>query len=226
MKVVRFHAGGPDAAEGLAGRWERALAGATAPGRPWRVALAVPVTDADFPPPCFAAVDTLWLGAEAAAGEAWLRGAALGLGPGSCQVTAEEVVARGADRFRARWVAGGERYKMMSFGRRHPGLSREAFAARWRAHGGRLGGEDIPEDVRGEAYVQDHPLPGGDEPPYDAVNEVYLDGLDALRRRRDWFAARRAGAGRPADGLMAPGQAWSLYLRERPLTPPEPVTSG
>jgi hypothetical protein len=187
------------------------------------------VTCADFPPPCFAAVDVLWLADAdagwAAASEAWLGVAGLGLGTGSCQVAVEEVVARGADRYRARWATGDERFKMMSFGRRNPALSRDEFAARWRGHGGRLGGEAIPEDVRGEAYVQDHPLPldGGGGPAFDAVNEVYLDGLDALRRRRDWFAARQAGAGRPADELMAPGQAWSLYLRERPLTPHESV---
>ncbi len=77
--------------------------------------------------------------------------------------------------------------------------------------------------MRGSAYVQNHPVPlDGCEWPLDAVNEAYLDDLDALRRRRDWFDARQREAPPAADGLMAPGQAWSLYLCERPVTPPEP----
>jgi hypothetical protein len=122
-------------------------------------------------------------------------------------VPVDEVVARGADALVARWADGGERFKMMSFGRRRATLTRDEFARRWRAEAGRLGGERIPDDVRGLAYVQDHPL--GDDPPLDAINEVWFDGLDGLRRRAEWFAARPL----PAE-LVAPDDCWSAYLRE------------
>ena len=51
----------------------------------------------------------------------------------------------------------------------------------------------IPEDVRGLAYVQNHPLRDDDLSPYDAVNEVYFDDLDGLRRRVEWFRDNEIG---------------------------------
>jgi hypothetical protein len=127
-------------------------------------------------------------------------------------VAVDEVVVRGADELAARWAASDERFKMMSFGRRNPALSRAEFVARWRAEAGRLSGDPIPDELRGLAYVQDHPL--GDDPPLDAVNEVWFDDVDALRRRAEWFAARPI----PAD-LMSPPDCWSLYLRETVVRP-------
>ena len=159
-----------------------------------RVAVGAPLRMADFPAPGFAAVDVQWFAGldGALANDAWLRAAAPGglgvgddgIGPGSWRVVAEEVVLRGEAHLRARWAAGGERYKMMSFGRRNPALSAAAFSERWRGHAGSLGGSSIPEDVRGSAYVQNHPVPlDGCEWPLDAVNEAYLDDLDGLRRQ-------------------------------------------
>jgi hypothetical protein len=122
------------------------------------------------------------------------------------------VVVRGAGALADRWADGGERFKMMACGRRNPALTRSAFLERWRAEAGRLGGDRIPDELRGVAYVQDHPV--GDDPPLDAVNEVWFDRLDDLRRRAEWFAARPV----PAD-LMSPPECWSLDLRERVVDP-------
>jgi hypothetical protein len=100
---------------------------------------------------------------------------------------------------------------MMSFGRRNPALSPAEFAARWRREAGRLGDDAIPDELRGFAYAQDHPAPGSD-PAFDAVNEVWFDRLDDLRRRAAWFAARPV----PAD-LWSPAECWSVCLREEPV---------
>jgi hypothetical protein len=150
-----------------------------------------------LPPPPFATVDVLW-GTEPVA-----------LGEGEIEVVVTEEVRRGADALAARWAAGGERFKMMSFGRRNPALSPAEFADRWRREAGRLGGEEIPADLRVFAYVQDHPVPGA---AFDAINEVWFDRLDDLRRRAEWFAARPV----PAD-LMDPARSGFVLLREEVL---------
>jgi hypothetical protein len=189
-KVVRFRRELPPP-----GRWDRAPG---RPGGPTRVALGTSLALPGLPPPRFAAVDVEWF--EGDAGDDLP-------GDGSLTVPVDEVVVRGADALAARWAGGGERFKMMSFGRRNPALTRAAFAARWRAEAGRLSGDRIPDELRGLAYVQDHPL--GDDPPLDAINEVWFDRLDDLRRRAEWFAARPV----PAD-LMSPAECWTAYLRE------------
>jgi hypothetical protein len=213
VKVVRFHAGGPDPAGALEADWARALAGDPAEGRPVRVALAVPLALPGLPPPRFAAVDCQWFAdaAGAEANRAWLEAAGpdLGAGTGSLRVVTEEVVLRGQAWLDARWAAGGERYKMMSCGRRDPALPAGELSARWRREAGRLGAEEIPEAVRGRAYAQNHPLArDGADRPLDAVNEVWFDRLVDLRRRGAWFAARQDAA----RALWA--ETWSLYLRE------------
>jgi len=231
VKVVRFLAGGPSLAEDLRRRWTAALArdpGARpAVGRPVRLALAVPLDQSELPPR-FAAIDLQWFAGvtEALANDAWLGAAdpdlCLGsplFGGSSCQVVADEAVLRGGDYLDARWRLGGERLKMMSFGRRNPRLTPREFSARWRNEAGRLGDERIPDDVRGLAYVQNHPVPlDGHEWPLDAVNEVYFERLDHLRRRAEWFAARQEAA--PAETFMSPAETWSMLVREAPLTPP------
>ncbi|HKE72356.1 MAG TPA: hypothetical protein VKB57_02005 [Acidimicrobiales bacterium] len=185
-KVVRFHDGDPSTAAALADAWRAAP---DRPGAPERVAVAACLTLPGLPPPRYAAVDMIW-------------GAAAPVGRPVLTVPVEEDVRRGA--------VGGERYAMMSVARRRPGLSRAGFAARWRAEAGRLGAEAIPADVRGAAYVQDHPV--GDDPPVDAVNEAWFADLDGLRRRAEWFAARPV----PPE-LFDPARSFPLYLRWEPL---------
>ena len=228
VKVVRFLDGERWLAETLRSRWTRALAGgSSAQGRPVRVALALPLAlPAELPgsaPPLFAAVDIQWfpgLG-EALANGAWLAAVDPDLAIDSCVVVAEEVVLRGREYLDARWREGGGRFKMMSFGRRHPALTAEEFSARWRDEAGRLGGERIPDEVRGQAYVQNHPVPlDGHEWPLDAVNEVYFDRLDHLHQRAAWFAARQQAALRSdAPPFMSPTATWSMLVRESVLTP-------
>ncbi|HET8619035.1 MAG TPA: hypothetical protein VFM27_08750 [Acidimicrobiales bacterium] len=189
-KVVRFWREPPPP-----GRGDRAPG---RPGGPTRMALGTSLALPGLPPPRFVAVDVEWF--EGDAGDDLP-------GDGSLMVPVDEVVVRGADALAARWAGGGERFKMMSLGRRNPALTRAAFAARWRAEAGRLSGDRIPDELRGLAYVQDHPR--GDDPPLDAINEVWFDRLDDLRRRAEWFAARPV----PAD-LMSPAECWTAYLRE------------
>jgi hypothetical protein len=120
-----------------------------------------------------------------------------GEGEADLELEVDELVVRG--------TPGGE-FVMMSYGRRNPALTRPAFVERWKAEAGNLGGEVVPDDVRGLAYVQLHPV--DDDPPLAAVNQVWFDDLDALRRRAEWFAARPV----PAE-LMDPATCGALYLR-------------
>lgn len=193
-KVIRFLPEVPPA-----DRWSAA---AGRPGRAARVSLATALDLPGLPPPRWAAVEVVWSSDDVDVPSAPDAG-----GAGPLAVPVDESVVRGADALAARWVGGGERFKMMSFGRRNPALTRAAFVETWRAEAGRLGGDPIPDDLRGLAYVQDHPV--GDDPPLDAINEVWFDRLDDVRRRAEWFAARPI----PAD-LMSPSESWSLVLRE------------
>jgi hypothetical protein len=174
-----------------------------------RTTLGLPIDDPDFPPSPFAAVSIQWF-------DDIDRALADNRAP---TVVAEEVVLRGADYLAERWAGGGERLKMMSFGRRNPRWSAAEFSARWRGEAGTVGGDSIPADVRGLAYVQNHPIdPDDHDWPFDAVNEVWFERLDLLRRRGAYIAAKLASPSpAPADSLMAPGAAWSMFVRESPL---------
>lgn len=174
-----------------------------------RATIGLPIAEPDFPPPPFAAVTIQWFTDLAAA---------LAADPTATQVVAEEVVLRGGGYLADRWAEGGERLKMLSFGRRNPRWTAEEFAERWRREAGSVGGDAIPEDVRGLAYVQNHPIADVADRPFDAVNEVYFERLDLLRRRGAYIAARLARPSAvPADSLMAPAATWSMFVRESPL---------
>ncbi len=182
------------------------------PDAPDRVTLATALDLAGLPPPRFAAIEIVWASVDAAGtppDEAMVAGRR---DEGVIAVPVDEVVVRGAEALTTRWADAGERFKMMSVGRRNPALTRAEFVERWRTEAGRLGGDRIPDELRGLAYVQNHPR--GDDPPFDAINEVWFDRLDDLRRRAEWFAARPI----PAD-LMSPADCWSLYLRETLVVP-------
>jgi hypothetical protein len=139
-------------------------------------------------------------------------------------VVASEIVQRGADWLEARWHEGGVKFKHMAIALRAAGLTPAEFSRRWRAHagtvsrGGRSGGASgdlvIPDEVRGLAYVQDHPLLRDDAAwAYDAVNEVYFDDEVALRRRSTWF---EENVGREAQEDLV-GDRWFLCVREELL---------
>lgn len=133
-------------------------------------------------------------------------------------LVAEEAIARGADWLARRWDEQGTKFKHMAFAVRAAGLSPSEFSARWRAHAGRYRrpGEArataIPEDVRGRAYVQNHPIAGCNDGCndgcYDAVNEVWFDDVSGLRTRIEWFEAN----GDRGDELF--GASWLLAMRE------------
>ncbi|MCB1015642.1 MAG: EthD domain-containing protein [Acidimicrobiales bacterium] len=139
----------------------------------------------------------------------WPRGGDGGPGrPGEPVLAVDEVVLRGAAWLDARWRDGGDRYKHVALATRSPGLTPAEFAARWRAHAGTAtpssGGPAVavPEEARGRAYVQDHPVPGAPTAAHDGLNEVWFDDLAALDARRAWFDEH--GVGRTDDGLFAP----------------------
>jgi hypothetical protein len=118
-------------------------------------------------------------------------------------VVADEVVGRGAEWLEQRWVTGGPRLKHVAIARRADGLTAAEFSERWRGRAGvvRAAGTGalvaIPDQARGQAYVQNHPRPLGEgdgEWAYDAINEVYFDRVDDLVARIDWFDHHLADA--------------------------------
>ena len=121
-----------------------------------------------------------------------------GEGEADLELDVEGVVVRGTP---------GGAFTMMSYGRRNPALSRQEFVERWKQEAGNLGGEVIPDEVRGLAYVQYHPTAA--DPPLDAINQVWFADLDALRVRAEWFAARPI-----PEALMDPSTCGILYLRQ------------
>ncbi|ONH61853.1 hypothetical protein CcI49_06145 [Frankia sp. CcI49] len=114
-------------------------------------------------------------------------------------VVAHEHVMRGDEWIQRQRQDGGPGLKQMALARRAADLTLAQFFDRWRSRAGTVGVVPIPAEVRGLAYIQNHPLltvgagagaeAGAEaEWPYDAVNEVYFDDLDGIRRRMAWFA--------------------------------------
>jgi hypothetical protein len=231
FKSLRF-LGPADAvlAQEVEARWTRALAPGRSPRRPERVALNVPISGQGFPPAEFAAVDVQWFASKdaALASEEWLSsvdrdlclGSAL-LGPSSCRVVAEELTFWGEQYLETRWWSGGERFKSISYANRNPSLSFTEFLPQWRAFAGIHGDERPPERARGVAYSQDHPVPlDGSRWAFDAVNEVYFATIDDLAFRRDYFAGTGEDAMQRAPGIWSPTERWTMFVRERPIEPP------
>jgi hypothetical protein len=123
---------------------------------------------------------------------------------------AEERVLRGPGWLERRWCGGRPKLKHLALARRAPGLTAAEFSERWRAHAGSLGATVIPDEARGQAYIQNHPCA---ESAYDAVNEVYFDDVEGLRMRIAWFRANSVGE--TADDLF--GQSWFVPVREHPI---------
>lgn len=143
------------------------------------------------------------------------------LDPGASPViVAEEAVLRGAGWLDRRWRDGGDRLKHMALAVRAAGLTPAEFSRAWRSRAGqvrRAGATQvtaIPDEVRGRAYVQNHPDLAG-ERAYDAVNEVWFDDLAGLRARVEWFRANLSGPAEPgpaeADLIR---QSWFIAVRE------------
>lgn len=188
--------------------------------RPVRAAACTALPDI-LPDPRFDAIGLEWFAdaAHLARFESWLaspHGSALSeaLSGGGEMVVAREHALRGVDWLERRWQEGGAKLKHMAIARRAEGLTPAQFSDRWRNRAGRVGAVPIPEQARGRAYVQNHPLPkAGPGWPYDAVNEVYFDDLDGLRTRIAWFAEQFDRVGE--DDLVA--ESWFVAVREQAL---------
>ncbi len=225
---MEFVTGPPDVpgADFSAAWREAACSGAGAPGdaRPLRSAVCTPLREG-MPEPKHDGVRLEWFSDRDHLDRYerwWAEGFAAPperVETAAAVVVAEEVVLRGDEWLRRRWLEGGEKLKHMAIARRADGLTPAVFAERWKSHAGhapRPGGVPdliIPEEVRGLAYVQNHPVPRekGDW-TYDAVNEVYFDDLESLRRRVEWFA-ENLGAG--DEDLV--GERWFISVREEVL---------
>ncbi len=117
-------------------------------------------------------------------------------------VLVREVVLRGGEWLDERWREGGTKLKHMAMARRAAHLTPAVFSKRWQERAGtvRRPGQTrataIPDEARGLAYVQNHPLPRPQgEWAYDAINEVYFGDEKGLRRRVEWFAENLGGEG-------------------------------
>lgn len=132
-------------------------------------------------------------------------------------VVADESVMRGAEWLERRWSDGGVKLKHMAIALRAHGLTQQEFSHRWRQRAGQLrragaaSATAIPDEVRGRAYVQNHPLPrAAGNWAYDAVNEVYFDDVDGLRARSEWFGENLRG--QAETDLVS--QSWFVAARE------------
>ncbi|XVQ14763.1 EthD domain-containing protein [Spirillospora sp. CA-255316] len=137
-------------------------------------------------------------------------------------VVAEECVMRGADWLDRRWRDGGARLKHMALALRAGGLTPAEFSERWRDHAGRVGRTGpagaavIPAEARGQAYVQNHPSPRtSGEWAYDAVNEVWFDDVEGLRKRIEWFRENLTAQG--SEDLVR--RSWFIAVREEVVPP-------
>jgi hypothetical protein len=129
---------------------------------------------------------------------------------------AEEHVLRGTDWMEERWRTGGARLKHMAIATRAAGLTPAQFSDLWRTRAGKVGTVVIPDEARGRAYVQNHPLPPpGDSWAYDALNEVYFDAedLEGVRARIAFFAETMKDQGE--EDLVS--KNWFLVAREELL---------
>lgn len=210
FKVLRFLHGDKSAAV-LESRWTLVLQNTT--GGPFRVTLAEPLDDARSP---FGALEVQCFEDRDAAleSEAWLAEADPGLCLPADRIVVAEIVVRGQVWLAQRRREGAERLKMVSFAKRNPELSLGDFSSRWREHAGRVASEEIPPEVRGAAYVQNHPVAvDGWEWPFDAINEVYFERLADLRRRQTWFSVRQGTDG----ALFSQERRGSMCVREWPV---------
>lgn len=205
-------------ASGLAGSGGTAaglsVAGHAPPGDgPRRAVTCVALADLVVDP-IHAAVRIEWFADMEHLGryERWLDGAGWKPDKDVVVIVAEEHVLRGDDWLAARWADGGPRYKHMALARRAQGLTQAQFSERWQSRAGRVGATPIPEEAKGCAYAQDHPVPRRDgDCRYDAVNEVWFDDVDALRTRIAWMdEALRTNGGE--DDLVS--ESSFLALRE------------
>lgn len=129
---------------------------------------------------------------------------------------AEEHVLRGSEWIDERWRRGGATLKHMAIAKRAAALTPAQFSELWKSRAGRVGTVVIPDEARGRAYVQNHPLPPRSGSwAYDALNEVYFgaDDLDGVRARVAFFADTMKTD--REDDLVS--ESWFVVAREEVL---------
>lgn len=217
---------------------DRWLAAASARGRapagvrPRRVAVCISRPDV-LADPAYDGIGIEWFDDDAHVHrfDEWLRSGAgesvrapledIVVAGASPVLLADELVLRGADWLDDRWRGGGRKLKHMAIATRAAGLSPAEFSERWKGRPGQVAPAAgpvvaIPARARGCAYIQNHRRPGGGAagcPPYDAVNEVYFDDLDALQFRIEWLA-RNLGDLRDGAEADLVSQAWFVAATE------------
>jgi hypothetical protein len=195
-------------------------AAAPADLRPVRIVLCSTIIELEGPQPRHDAVGIEWFADldHLRRFEAWSTASAADESPAPdvAVVVAHEHALRGAQWLEARWRAGGPKFKHMAVALRAESLTPAEFAERWRDHAGSLQRPGsapvrIPDAARGQAYLQNHPIPrAAGQWPYDAVNEVYFDTVAALRTRIEWFAANLS-PDRSDDFIR---KSWLIAVRE------------
>jgi hypothetical protein len=231
---ARVRAGEPEvAADGRPVGWQRrADAALDAPDdvRPLRVTWCTVQADV-FGDPRHDGLGLEWYADEAHLErfDTWLRSAGAAddeapdaFGGNAAVIVAAEHVMRGDEWLEGRWRRPGLAFKHVAVARRAAGLTPAQFSETWRTGAGRVqrAGDQlplvIPADVRGCAYVQNHPLPSAEGNwTYDAVNEVSFEDLEGLRRRVAWFEAN-VGAGAEPHLISA---SWFLATAEVVVLP-------
>ena len=157
-----------------------------------------------------------WLGTPPGRAVQRLRSEVIELDASPVVVASERVVG-GADWLERRWQEGGPKLKQLAIATRADGLTLAQFLERWRGQSGTVGAGPIPDALRGRAYVQNHPLAGGDRAwAYDAINEVYFDDVDSLLAGSAYLERELAG-GAESDLVRA---TWFVAVSEDPVTLP------
>jgi hypothetical protein len=206
IKRIRFAPEGPArASDSFAAAWRQLssmVADAPTEVRPLRIALCTALPEV-IPDPIHGAISLEWFGdlSHLHRFTTWLDESAglpvhqameqISEGP---LVIADELVLRGADWLEQRWVVGAPKVKHMAIASRAADLTFAEFSERWKDRAGKIQRPGdaqpivIPDRARGQAYVQNHPQvrETGDW-AYDAINEVYFDGVEGLRARAEWF---------------------------------------
>lgn len=138
--------------------------------------------------------------------------------PSGPVIVVEERVMRGDGWLAAHRRGAGSAFQHIAIAIRAVGLSPAEFSAAWSGHAGTVRAADkpapvaIPAEVRGQAYLQNHPIAGGDW-PYDAINEVFFDDLASLERRIAWFRDNMDSSAQ--EDLFS--KSWFIAAREETL---------
>lgn len=114
--------------------------------------------------------------------------------------------------------------KVIAMLKRKSGITMEEFSQYWHEKHASLVRTLVPEVVLSlqKSYIQNHAirLPGGGEPPFDAVAEICFDDLESLRKWNDWYFSDDAKALRDdEDNFMDKSKRIIVVTDERVIIP-------